>query len=121
MSCLTAVFDCRLSENTVDQHQQVTAVQIITDCGNSTLDLKQREFCVPPLFSPDSGSLIYQILDTLSLIVYFITTECTKELYTDSLKKCKLNKLAIKDKGSKQQNVDTVDYLQHVGEKRRLA
>ncbi len=47
------------SENTVDQHQQMTwQAQTITDCGNFTLDLKQRGFCASPTLPPDSGTLI---------------------------------------------------------------
>ncbi len=42
------------SENTVDQHQQMAA-QIITDCGNFTLDLKQDWFCASPLFLQTLG------------------------------------------------------------------
>ncbi len=32
------------------------AAQIITDCGNFTLDFKQHEFCVSPLFLQTLGS-----------------------------------------------------------------
>ncbi len=46
------------SENTVDQHQQTSLhPQIITDCGNFTLDFNQHGFCLSTL-PPDSGTLI---------------------------------------------------------------
>ncbi len=43
------------SENTVDQHHDDRAAQIITDCGNFTLDFKQLRFCASPLFLQTPG------------------------------------------------------------------
>ncbi len=44
------------SENTVDQHQQITwHPKTITECGNFTLDLKQRGFCASPFFLQTLG------------------------------------------------------------------
>ncbi len=44
------------SENPVDQHQQMTwHPQIITDCGNFTLDFKQHGFCASPPFLQTLG------------------------------------------------------------------
>ncbi len=53
-------------QNTVDQHQQMTW-QIITDCGNFTLDFKQHGFCVSPLFLQTLGPWFpNEILNLLS-------------------------------------------------------
>ncbi len=37
------------------------AAQIITDCGNFTLDFKQHGLCTSPLLPPDSGTLISKL------------------------------------------------------------
>ncbi len=37
------------------------AVQIITDCGNFTLDFKKHGFCASPLFLQTLGPLIYKL------------------------------------------------------------
>ncbi len=43
------------SKNAVDQHQQMKAAQIITDCGNFTLNFKQHGFCSSPHFLQTLG------------------------------------------------------------------
>ncbi len=43
------------SKNTMDQRQQMTAPQIITDCGNLTLDFKQLGLWASPPFLQTLG------------------------------------------------------------------
>ncbi len=71
------------SENTVDQHQQMTwQPKSSHDCGNFTLDFKQHGFCASPLFLQTLGpwftnemqNLLYHLKRGLWTTEFFFST-----------------------------------------------